>query len=265
MKKISVLAFFLFTCVLSTTAQTSKPASAALPRRLGVVNEYTIKHGMMAAFLQWVEKESKPLYVKAGAKEGYFFTNVYDSASRNVVTLVEVHDNFAAIRARNEAFAKNNSKEVLDAWNAKVREFVIDQRTYMIEFLPELSWMNPKLKSLPVYWVATERYIQPGHVKDYENYIKNDQLPLEKKADTNGRQLARLRYGGDGNHFFSFGFFNDLTELDPPSTIIQAAGGTEAIAKMQQKLMGVVRRSETRILRLRPECSILPASMAAAK
>jgi hypothetical protein len=37
------------------------------------------------------------------------------------------------------------------------------------------------------------------------------------------------------------------------------------VAKIQQKLSGIVQRSETRILRLRPECSILPASMTAAK
>lgn len=240
-------------------------ANNAPKRRLGVVNEYTIKHGMMTAYLQWAEKEAHPLYVKGGVKESYLFTPVYASESRNVVTHIEVHDSFAAIRARNEAFNKNNSKEALDAWQAKAREFITDIHTYMIEFLPESSWTNPKLKIQPLYWMMTERFVQPGRASDYETYLKNDWIPLEKKADTNGRLVARVRYGGDTSRYLSFGFVNDLAELDQPSKLTQAAGGTDALTKIQHKLDGIVRHSANRILRLRPECSTLPALTTASK
>lgn len=243
----------------------AKPAEAAPKRSLGVVNEFTIRPGMMTAYLQWAEKEAKPLYVKAGIQKGYFFTNLYDTASRNVVTLIEVHDSFAAIRARNEAFTKNNSQEARDAWNAKAREFIEDTHTYMVEMLPELSWTNPKLKSLPLYYMVTERHIAPFRGRDYEAYLKNDWLPLVKKADSNGTMVSRIRPGGETGHYFVFGSVKDLTELDQPSKITQAAGGADAVAKMQQKLVGIVQRSETRILRLRPEISILPAPITAAK
>jgi hypothetical protein len=237
----------------------------AAPRRLGLVNEYTIKQGMMGAYLQLAEKEGRPLYLKAGIKEAYFFTNLYDTASRNVVTLVEMHDSFAAIRARNEAFTKNNSQEARDAWGTKVREFITDTRTSMVEGLPDLTWVNPKLKSPALYYNVVERFVALGRARDYEAYLKNDYLPLVKKADANGIVVSRLRYGGEFEHYFVFSPVVDLTELDQPSKITQAAGGADAMAKMQQKLVGVVQRSENRILRLQPQLSIIPAASTAAK
>ncbi|HEX4951110.1 MAG TPA: hypothetical protein VFZ34_30920 [Blastocatellia bacterium] len=260
---------FLLVCTgllpVSAFAQTNNTNSATPKRLLGLVNEFTIKPGMMTAFLQWAEKESKPLYVRAGIKTGYFFTNLYDTADRNVVTLIEMHESFAAIRARHEAFNKNNSKEELDAWSAKSREFIVGIRTYIVETLPELSWTNPKMKNLPLYYMVTERHIAPFRGRDYEAYLKNDWLPLVKKAESNGTLVSRLRYGGESGHYFVFGSVHDLTELDQPSKITQAAGGAEAVAKMQQKLIGIVQRSEQRVLRLRPEISIIPAPTTAAK
>lgn len=264
-KLIHIITMVLLLMPATAFAQNTKPAEAAPKRLLGVVNEFTIKQGMMTAYLEWAAKEARLLYINAGIKEGYFFTNLYDSASRNVVTLIEVHDNFAAIRARNEAFTKNNSQEARDAWNAKAREFIADTHTYMVEMLPELSWTNPKLKSPPLYYTVTERHIAPFRGRDYEAYLKNDWLPLVKKADSNGTMVSRIRHGGETGHYFVFGSVNDLTELDQPSKVTQAAGGADAIAKMQQKLVGIVQRSETRILRLRVELSVLPAPTTAAK
>lgn len=249
----------------SNSAQNNTKPADAPQRLLGLVNEFTIKQGMMTAYLEWAAKEARPLYVKAGIQKGYFFTNLYDSASRNVVTLIEVHDSFAAIRARNEAFNKNNSKEALDAWNARAREFIADTRTYLIEMLPELSWTNPKLKTPPLYYFVTERFVAAQRGRDYEAYLKNDYIPLVKKSDSNGIMTSRIRYGGETGHYFVFLPVIDLTELDQPGKVTQAAGGADAIAKMQQKLIGIVQRSETRILRLRPEISIIPAPSAAAK
>ena len=57
---------------------------------------------------------------------------------------------------------------------------------------------------------------------------------------------------------------NDLTDLDQPSKITQAMGA-EAMAKVQQKVVGIVVGTENRILRLRPENSILPAQNLAEK
>ncbi len=265
-KKLFLIATLLFLNVVGLAQNNNpKPADTAPNRQLGLVNEYTIKPGLMTAYLQWAEKEARPLYVKAGIQRAYFFTNLFDTADRNVVTLIELHDSFAAIRARNEAFTKNNSQEARDAWSARAREFIVGTRTYIVVTLPELSWMNPKLKSPPLYYTVTERFIAPFRGPDYEAYLKNDWLPLLKKADANGILTSRLMYGGESGHYYVFSARNDLMELDQPSRLTQAAGGPDAAAKMQQKLVGVVQRTETRILRLRPEISILPAPNTAAK
>lgn len=261
------LLFAALLCVAglqSNSAQNNaSPADNAPKRRLGLVNEFTIKQGMMTPFLEWAQKESRPLYVKAGIKEAYCFTHLYDT-DRNVVTLVEIHDSFAAIRARNEAFTKNNSQESRDAWGAKSREFLAGIRTYIVETLPEVSWTNPKFKSPSLYYQVIDRYIATQRGRDYEAYLKNDYLPVAKKADANGILVSRVRYGGEAGHYIVFNPINDLTELDQPSKINQAMGA-DGLAKMQQKLIGIVQRSENRILRLRPEISIIPAPTTAAK
>ena len=260
---IVTLTLSLWTANAFAQNNNAKPAEAAPKRPLGLVNEYTIRPGMMSAYLEWAKKDAQPLYVKAGIKEAYFFTNLYDTADRNVVTLIEVHDNFAAIRARNEAFTKNNSQEARDAWNAKAREFISNTRAYIVEGLPELSWTNPKLKTPALYYNVIERFITPMRGRDYEAYLK-DYLPLVKKADANGIIVNRLRYGGDSGHYSVFLPVNDLTDLDQPGKINQMIGA-EAVAKMQQKLVGIVQRSENRILRLRPELSLIPTPNTAAK
>ncbi len=260
----------LFAALLCVVGQTNSaqnnanPADNAPKRRLGVVNEYTIKHGMMTPYLEWAQKESRPLFVKAGITERYVFTNVYDT-DRNVVTNIEMHDSFAAIQARNEAFTKNNSQESRDAWNAKSREFIVGARTYIVETLPELTWVNPKLKGPTPYYQVTERVIAPFRGHEYEAYLKNDWLPLVKKADTNGALTSRFLFGGEQYHYFIFNPVNELTDFDKPSKVTQAVGGADALNKMRQKLVGVVQRSEVRVLRLRPENSIIPTPNTAAK
>lgn len=246
----------------SAVAQDNAKLTAPL-RRLGLVNEFTIKPGKMAEYLEWAQKDARPMYLKAGIKEAYFFTHLYD-VDRSVVTFIEVHDSFAAIRARNEAFTKNNSQEARDAWSAKAQDFIAHTRTYMLETVPGTNWTNPKFKTPPLYYIVTERHLAPFRSADYEAYLKNDWLPLVKKADANGMLVSRMRYGGEMGHYFVFSPVGDLTELDQPNQITQTAGA-EAVAKMQQKLVGIVQRSEIRILRLRPELCVIPAPTTAAK
>ncbi len=242
----------------------SKPAaeSAAPKHRIGLVNEYTIKPGMMNEFLVWAQNESRPLYLKAGIKELYFFTNVY--GDRAIVTVTEVHDSFAALKARNEAFTKNNSQEARSAWGARAGSYIEHTRTFIVETLPELSWRNPKMQGIAPYTILTYLYIAPQRRQDYEAFLKNDWLPLVKKADSNGLVVSRMRYGGDPSQYAVFTRVDDLTELDQPGKITQAMGA-EARAKIQQKLVGIVLRTETRILRLRADISILPTQNMAEK
>ncbi len=264
MKRLLLIACSIIISVAALAQNQDKPAAdtTAPKHRIGLVNEYKIKPGMMTEFLAWAKKEALPLFIKAGIKESYFFTNVY--GDRDTVAVSEIHDNFAAIKARNEAFAKNNTPEALAALTAGGNRYIEHTRTFVVEAMPELSWVNPKLKSLPPYFSLTIQHVAPFRGRDYEAFIKDDWLPLVKKADTNGRVANRMRSGGDPNQYSTFVPLNDLTDLDQPSKITQMIGAENA-AKIQQKLMGIVLQTETRILRLRTDISILPAQNLAEK
>ena len=259
----------LFACsiIISVTAlaqgQDKKSAETTAPKhRIGLVNEYTIKPGMMTEYLAWAKNEALPLFVKAGVKEAYFFTNVY--GDRAITTFTEVHDSFAALTARNEAFGKNNSPEALAALTAGANRYIEHTRTFIVETMPELSWRNPNLKTIPPYFIMTYLYIAPQSRRDYEAFLKNDWLPLVKKADSNGLVVSRMRYGGDSNQYTVFTPLNKLTDLDQPGKIVQTVGA-EAVAKITQKLIGIVLRTENCILRLRADNSILPTQNMAEK
>jgi hypothetical protein len=264
MKRFLLLACSIILSVTVLAQSQSKPAAetAAPKHRIGLVNEYTIKPGMMTEFLAWAKNEALPLYIKAGIKESYFFTHVY--GDRAIATVTEVHDNFAALKARNDAFGKNNSPEALAALTAGGNRYIEHTRTFIVESLPELSWRNPKMQGIAPYTIMTYLYIAPQRRQDYEAFLKNDWLPLVKKADTNGLVVSRLRYGGDPNQYAVFTRVDDLTELDQPRKIGQVVGA-ENLAKIQQKLVGIVLRTENRILRLRTDISILPTPNLAEK
>ena len=197
MKRLLLIACSLIISVTALAQSQNKPAadSTASKHRIGLVNEYKIKPGMMTEFLAWAKSEALPLFVKAGIKESYFFTNVY--GDRDIAMVTEVHDSFAALKARNEAFAKNNTPEALAALTAGGNRYIEHTRTFIVETMPELSWLNPNLKSLPPYFVVQVQHIAPLRGRDYEAYIKNDWLPLVKKAETNGRVVSRMRSGGE--------------------------------------------------------------------
>lgn len=115
------------------------------------------------------------------------------------------------------------------------------------------------------HYCLLRRWLAPFREPDYENYLKNEWLPLLKKADGPGIAVSRYRFGGEEGIYKVLSPVYDLAELDGPGPL-QKSVGQEAVQKLRQKsLTGVVVRSETRVLQLRPEFSILPAPNAAAK
>ena len=264
MKRLSLILCTIIINVAVLAQSQGKPATetTAPKQRLIFVSEYTIKPGMMGEFLAWAKNEARPLFVKAGIREGYFFTNVYGDTS--IATFAEVHDDFAALKERNAAFGKNNSPEALAALTAGTNRFIVHTHTYIGQSLPELSWRNPKLSGPPPYVVLTHRWITPFRTREYEDFIKNDSLPLLKKAEANGQTVSRTRFGGGPSEYFIFTPLYDLAELDQPGKVVQMAGA-DNMTKLYQKLVGVVQRTETTILRLRPELSILPQPTTAEK
>lgn len=237
-------------------AQTNPPATAAPKHRIALMNEFTIKPGMLNEFLEWAKKDALPLSVKAGIKESYVFTHIY-GGDRQVVIVAEVHDSFAAIKARNEAFNKNNSPEALAAFYAQANKYIAGTRTYITTTLPELSWRNPKRTAPPRYFVSVRRTVDPFRGPDYESYLKNEYLPLVKKTDAT-LAVSRTRFGSDANEYRFLWALDDLADLDQGNAVARLVGA-ETLHKQQQKaLAGIVLHTETKVLRLREDISIIP-------
>jgi hypothetical protein len=244
----------------SNNAPSGNVQSGAPKHRIVMLSELTIKPGMMNEFLEWAKKDALPLFVKAGIKESYLFTNIY-GGDRQVVVMAEVHDSFAAIKARNEAFNKNNGPEAVAAFAAQANKYVADWRTSITETLPELSWRNPKRSAPPRYFVAVRRTIDPFRGPDYESYLKHEYLPLVKKTEAS-LTISRTRFGSDANEYRFLWALDDLADLDQGNAVVRLVGAATLRKQQQKALAGIVLHTETRVLRLREDISIIPAGPA---
>jgi hypothetical protein len=241
----------------------SSAQNANTKPRILVINEYTVKSGMMLEYLEWSQKEARPLYLKAGVKEAYVFTTLY--GERGQVSRIEIHDSFAALKERDTAFTKNNSPEALAAWRRGVSRYLEPGRTIIAETRPELSWRNPKRQDMAPYFVLVRRRIASFRDSDYENYLKNEYLPLFKKADGAGIVVSRVRFGGESGIYNVAIPIYDLAEFDGLLPVPKSIG-QEAFRKLQQKgLAGVVVSTDMRVLQLRPELSIIPGQSTEAR
>lgn len=64
---------------------------------------------------------------------------------------------------------------------------------------------------------------------DYENFLKNEILPLYKKAKV-PYTVTRRRFGANNSDFVSTTYYSKMADLDAGNPVTRAAGGQEAFA-----------------------------------
>jgi hypothetical protein len=98
----------------------------------------------------------------------------------------------------------------------------------------------------------------PNHNNDYENYIKNDYLPVMKQAQVS-YLVSQTIFGGDPNEYVTLTLRESFTDLAKGPVIVQVLG-QEGADKLLQKLpAGTVSQLDRSISRFVPELSIMPA------
>ncbi len=228
---------------------TAAPASA--PRQLLSLRFTRIKSGMNAEWQEFRKNETMPMLRKAGTKQqtvsamsqygepGYLIVSPLES-------LAQYDGPGAAVRALGQ--------EGATAYGAKNTRFIESSHGILLETRPELS-MPPAANYQTKLFVVTTTTVTPGHIEEYENYVKTALLPVIKQAGPKGYITGRVAYGGHTNQYMSAVFLESWADLQ---RYREALGKAATAAKLAGKNAGIVLDAQNTIYRFVPELSIVP-------
>lgn len=98
-----------------------------------------------------------------------------------------------------------------------------------------------------------------GRGSEYENWVKNEYLPVVKKASGVSHWLAQTVFGGDANRYVSLVPRNDFADLAKGPVAVQILGAEGNRSMMQKMPAGAIVQVERTLARFVPELSISPA------
>jgi hypothetical protein len=244
-----------------TPAQKSaetKPEGAATPQLLAV-NVVHVKPDMALEWEEFQKKETIPTLQKAGIRQRDAWRTVF--GENYEVAFVTPMANLAVRDAPNP-MVKALGEEGARAYAAKNRRFIASSRSFVIRTRPDLSYATSS--EPPRLAVLSSLSIAPGRITDYENHVKTDVLPIQKKAQSLGYLVSQTIFGGDGNEFVTLTLVNSFADLDKGPAAVRVLGA-EGAAKLSAKASGIVTRSERIVIRYDPELSFKVGTSTAAK
>ena len=222
-----------------------------------MITQISVKPEMMAEFQSYMKTTTNPALRKAGVKwrEVWQSTNYAGDAFEFVT--VTSFDKFADLDGPGP-LERALGAPGYAAWTAKAGSFVKSVNRYIVRTRPELSVMSKA--SAPKLAVISSVHIANGRTQDFENYIKNDYLPVMTKGGVT-YLVSQTIFGGDGNEYVTLTMRDTFAELDKGPVVIQVLG-QEGSQKLFEKLpAGTITHLERTIMRLNPDLSIMPADM----
>ena len=239
-------------------AQTTKEAAVA-PQLLAV-NVVHVKPELALEWEEFQKKETIPTLQKAGVRERDAWRTAIGEAYE--VAFVTPMANLA-VRDEPNPMVKALGEEGARAYAAKNRRFIASSRSFVIRTRPDLSYA-PTSSEPPKLAVLSSLSIAPGRVTDYENHVKTDVLPIQKRAQSLGYLVSQTIFGGDGSEFVTLTLVNSFADLDKGPAAVRVLGA-EGAAKLSAKSAGIISRTERIIIRYDPELSFKIASSTSAK
>jgi hypothetical protein len=230
------------------------PQAAPTPQFLSLT-VVSVKPEMMAEFQNFMKNTTNPALKKGGImlREVWQTTGAAGDAFEFV--LVTPVGKFAEFDAPG-ALEKGLGPQGLSAWQTKAGSLVNSVRRFIIRTRPDLSFAAPRTGP-PKLAVVQIVHVAPNRNTDYENYLKNDFVPVMKQAGVT-YFVSQTIFGGNANEYLTLTMRDSFADLDKGPVVIQALG-QEAAQKLTQKLpAGTVVHLERSITRFVPELSIMP-------
>jgi hypothetical protein len=249
--RLSVLSLS-FLMLLPAGAAWAQTADSGPPPVL-IVGREDVKPGRMGAH-EKVSTAYAALFAKASPDDSWLGLTPI-SGDDNAVLFLVGHPSFAAAEANHMHFeaslaqnaALKAENDRLDAQSADLRT---SSRNAWFVHRPALSYHAPKMGDVAksrLVRVTTYR-VKPGHVPDWNDYVKTLNAAREK-AGVNWMSSAAYesQVGAAGGTFLTFQFSRGMAELDElvakadeRQKAIDAALGGDQVVKMRRQLLSEI-------------------------
>jgi len=265
LRALSMVAFFVLLMVLGVpmpppARAQSQAQPQAVPQWLSVT-VVRIKPDMLTETLNLVKNETIPALQKGGVKwlatwETATFGEGYEYVFVTPIESLAQYDGETPIM-------KALGKEGAAAYLTKVRRLITSVHSYAVLLRPDLS-DERQMTGPPKLAVVTVASVAPGRNSEFESFIKNDLLPVMKRAEVGGYWVHQTVLGGDANEYVTLALFDTFADIGKGNPVVRVLG-QEAANKLIQKLAGVVVHAERVIARYNAELSFSPPAQAPAK
>lgn len=253
--------YFLFLAALFLlTAMPTWAQPNSMPKRERIsISFVNVKPEMVPDFEAMIKTDIIPALAKGGAKQSDVWrtTGFGDSFEYVIVNPIE---NYAQYDGPSPMM-KGMGKEGMAAWVAKASRMVNGVRTVAYDLRPDLSYIT-NMTEPPKMAVVTTVTVAAGRNAEFENFIKNEWLPVIKQSGIKGYWVQQVAFGGDVNQYLIATLHENFAEVDKGNPVARVVG-QDGMMKIQQKLpAGVIVRQERIISRFVPELSYRPTTTA---
>ncbi|HEX6717080.1 MAG TPA: hypothetical protein VF088_08205 [Pyrinomonadaceae bacterium] len=233
---------------------TPTPQAAPTPEFLSVT-VVSVKPDMMVEFQNFMKSTTNPALKKGGLKWREVWQNTGAAGDAFEYVLVTPVAKLADFDGPS-ALEKGLGAQGLPAWQTKASSLVNSVHRFIIRTRPDLSFAAQRTGA-PKLAVVSFVHVAPNRNDDYENFLKNDFVPVMKQAGVT-YLVSQTIFGGNGNEYITLTLRDSFADLDKGPVIIQTLG-PEAAQKLMLKVpAGAVVNLERSITRFVPELSIIP-------
>lgn len=239
-------------------AQTPTPTPQVAPTpELLSITVVSVKPDMMVEFQNFMKNTTNPALKKGGLKWREVWQNTGAAGDAFEYVLVTPVAKLAEFDGPG-ALERGLGAQGLPAWQSKASSLVNSVRRFIIRTRPDLSFASQRTGGPKLAVVQFVR-VAPNRNDDYENFLKNDFVPVMKQAGVT-YLVSQTIFGGNGNEYITLTMRDSFADLDKGPVAVQTLG-QEAAQKLMQKMpAGAVVQVERSITRFVPELSIGPST-----
>jgi hypothetical protein len=235
---------------------TPTPQVAPTPEFLSIT-VVSVKPDMIIEFQNFMKNTTNPALKKGGLKWREVWQSTGAAGDAFEYVLVSPVAKLADFDGPG-ALEKGLGAQGMASWQTKASSLVNSVRRFIIRTRPDLSFATQRTGA-PKLAVVQFVHIAPNRNNDYENFLKNDFVPVMKQAGVT-YLVSQTIFGGNGNEYITLTMRDSFADLDKGPVHVQTLG-QEAAQKLMQKMpAGAVVHLERSITRFVPELSIMPAT-----
>lgn len=215
----------------------------------------SVKPEKIAEFQSYMKETTNPALKKGGLPWRAVWQSTNAAGDGFEYVLVTPVDKFAEFDGP-LPIEKGLGAQGYAAWQAKAGSLITSARRFIVRPRPDLSFTANRTGP-PKLAVIHSVHVAPNRNTDYENYLKNDFVPVMKQAQVS-YHVTQTIFGGDANEYVTLTLRESFADLDKGPVLNQVLG-PEGAQKLLQKLpAGAVVHVERSIARFMPELGLAP-------